>query len=393
MIISPKVRGFICTTAHPQGCVANVNEQIAYVKQNKPAKADGPKKVLVIGCSAGYGLASRISAAFAYGADTIGVQFEKEPTEKKTASAGFYNTKGFEQAAEKEGLLAKTFNLDAFSHEGKAQVIEEIKKSMGKVDLVVYSLAAPVRKDPDSGELYRSSLKPIGEPVTRKNLNTDKKVVSDLTLEPATPEEIQGTVDVMGGKDWEIWMDALDKAGVLAEGVQTTAYTYIGAELTWPIYKGATIGRAKEDLDRAATQITTSLKEKYKGVAYVSVLKAVVTQASSAIPVMPLYLSILFKVMKEAGTHEGCIEQVHGLFKEEMYNDSDLTLDEDGRIRMDLLELKPEIQNKVEELWAQCTSETFESLSDFEAYQYEFFRLFGFGLEGVDYDADTSPIL
>ncbi|BCE02446.1 enoyl-ACP reductase FabV [Marinicellulosiphila megalodicopiae] len=392
MIIKPKVRGFICTTAHPVGCAQNVKEQIQYVKDNTPAQK-GPKNVLVLGCSAGYGLASRITAAFGSGANTLGVQFEKPPTERKTASAGYYNTVALEKEAKAAGLYAHTFNLDAFSHEAKQTVIDEIKASMGKIDLVVYSLAAPRRKDPDSDQIFSSTLKPIGKSVTRKNLNTDTKVVSDITLEPASAEEIQGTIDVMGGADWELWIDALTKADVLAQDVKTTAYTYIGEQLTWPIYKGATIGKAKEDLDRAAKAISEKLKGAYNGAAYVSVLKAVVTQASSAIPVMPLYLSILFKVMKEDGSHEGCIEQVHGLFKDEMYDDSALTLDEDGRIRMDLKELRPEIQSKVEALWDKCTTETFEELSDFKAYQEEFFRLFGFGIDGVDYEEDVETLV
>ncbi|MCJ8313256.1 MAG: trans-2-enoyl-CoA reductase family protein [Saccharospirillaceae bacterium] len=389
MIIKPKIRGFICTTAHPVGCAQNVKEQIQYVKDNTPAQK-GAKNVLILGCSAGYGLASRITAAFGSGANTLGVQFEKEPTERKTASAGYYNTVAFEKEAKEAGLYANTFNLDAFSHEAKDVIIKEIKEKMGKVDLVVYSLAAPRRKDPDTGEIYTSTLKPIGKSVTRKNLNTDKKIVSDLTLEPASEAEIQGTIDVMGGADWELWMSALADADVLAQDVKTTSYTYIGEQLTWPIYKGATIGKAKEDLDRAAAAISEKLKASLNGSAYVSVLKAVVTQASSAIPVMPLYLSILFKVMKEDGSHEGCIEQVHALFKNELFDDSALTLDEDGRIRMDLKELRPEIQSKVEALWDKCTTETFEEMSDFKAYQEEFYRLFGFGLKGVDYEAEVE---
>lgn len=392
MIIKPKVRGFICTTAHPVGCAKHVEEQIEYVKANKP-EGSGPRNVLVIGCSNGYGLATRISAAFGYGAKTLGVQFEKEPTVKRTASAGYYNTKAFESFAESEGLYAKSLNIDAFSNEAKEQVIELIKSEMsGKVDLIVYSLGSPRRTDPTTGITYSSALKAIGEPVTRKSLNTDSREVSDFTLDVATEEEISNTVKVMGGEDWEFWISALADADVLAEGVQTTAYSYIGKELTWPIYGGATIGRAKADVDRACSSVNEKLAG-LNGAAYVSVLKAVVTQSSSAIPVMPLYLSTLIKVMKEQGSNEGCIEQTHGLLTNEMYAESDLTLDEDGRIRMDLLELKEEVQSKVEEIWAQVTSENLDELTDFATYQQEFFKLFGFGFDGVDYEADIDPIV
>ncbi len=392
MIIKPKVRGFICTTAHPVGCAKHVEEQIEYVKANKPA-GEGPKNVLVIGCSNGYGLATRISAAFGYGANTLGVQFEKEPTEKRTASAGYYNTKAFEDFAAKEGVYAKSLNIDAFSNEAKEQVIELIKSDMGgKVDLIIYSLGSPRRTDPATGTTYSSALKAIGEPVTRKSLNTDTKQVADFTLDIATEEEIANTIKVMGGEDWELWINALADADVLAEGVKTTAYSYIGKELTWPIYGGATIGQAKADVDRAQTVVNEKLAG-LNGSAFVSVLKAVVTQSSSAIPVMPLYLSTLIKVMKEEGTNEGCIEQTHGLLTKEMYADSELTLDEAGRIRMDLLELKDEVQKKVEDLWEQVTSENLEELTDFAAYQAEFFKLFGFGFDGVDYEADVSPIV
>ena len=392
MIIKPRVRGFICINAHPQGCAANVKEQIDTIKaQDIPAQNKAPKNVLVIGASTGYGLASRITAAFGYGAKTLGVFFEKPPTERKTASAGFYNAAAFEAEAKTAGLYAKSINGDAFSHECKAQVIEQIKQDMGKVDLVIYSLASPRRTDPDTGETYASTLKPIGNSYTSKNLNTDTQVVGDITVEPANEEEIATTVKVMGGEDWELWLKAMKDADVLADGIKTVAYTYLGEKLTWPIYGHATIGKAKEDLDRAAASLRTDLAE-LKGEANVGVLKAVVTQASSAIPVMPLYLAILFKVMQEAGTHEGCIEQLYRLYTECLYSDSP-RLDEQNRLRVDHLELDPAIQAKVEAIWPDVTTENLNELSDFALYQAEFLRLFGFGVAGVDYEADTSPLV
>jgi len=390
MIIKPKVRGFICTNAHPEGCAANVREQIDVIRKGGPL-AGGPKNVLVIGCSTGYGLASRIAAAYGSGAKTLGVCFEKPPTEKRTASPGYYNTAAFHEAAERDGLYAKTLNGDAFSDELKAETIEAIKQDMGEVDLVVYSLASPKRKDPKTGEVYSSVLKPIGQSYTAKNLNTDTLKISDVTLEPATEEEIANTVKVMGGEDWELWMAALKEAGLLAEGCQTTAYTYLGDKLTWPIYGQATIGKAKEDLDRAARALQQELAP-LKGQARVSVLKAVVTQASSAIPVMPLYMSILFKVMKARGTHEGCIEQLNRLFRECLYSDSP-RLDADGRFRVDELELDPEVQAEVEAIWPQVTEENLFELTDYQGYQDNFLKLFGFGVDGVDYEADLSPLV
>jgi enoyl-[acyl-carrier protein] reductase/trans-2-enoyl-CoA reductase (NAD+) len=393
MVISPKVRGFICTNAHPQGCAANVQEQIDYIKSkgNLAGADQGPKNVLVIGASTGYGLASRITAAFGYGASTLGVFFEKPPTERKTASAGFYNAAAFEQAAKDAGLYAKSINGDAFSTACKEQVIDLIKADMGKVDLVIYSLASPRRTDPVSGETYSSTLKPIGNSYTAKNLNTDTQVVGEITVEPANDEEIANTVKVMGGEDWQLWLDALSEADVLADGVKTVAYTYLGEKLTWPIYGHATIGKAKEDLDRVAANLRDQLSG-LNGAANVSVLKAVVTQASSAIPVMPLYLAILFKVMQEAGTHEGCIEQLYRLYTECLYSDSP-RLDDAQRLRVDDLELDPAIQAKVEAIWPQVTTENLNELSDFALYQAEFLRLFGFGVEGVDYEAETTPLV
>lgn len=387
MIIKPKVRGFICTNAHPQGCAANVQEQIAYTKAKGPV-ADAPKKVLVLGCSTGFGLASRITAAFGGGADTLGVCFEKEPTDTKTASAGYYNTSAFHDAAKAEGLYAHTINGDAFSDACKTQVIDELKQSIGKVDLVIYSLASPRRTDPKTGEVYSSVLKPIGQTYTSKNLNTDTLKISEISIEPASDEEIAQTVKVMGGEDWELWIDALKSADLLADDFQTVAYTYLGDKLTWPIYGRATIGKAKEDLDRAARDLSS----KHGGKARVAVLKAVVTQASSAIPVMPLYLAILFKVMKEQGTHEGCIEQIQRLFTECLYS-AEPRLDDADRYRVDELELHPSVQQQVEEIWDQVTEENLFELTDFAGYKAEFLRLFGFGISGVDYDAETSPLV
>src|SRR5690606_17702276 len=385
MIIKPKVRGFICTNAHPQGCAANIQEQIEFTTAKGPI-AGAPKKVLVLGCSTGFGLASRITAAFGGGADTLGVCFEKEPTESKTATAGYYNTSAFHDAAKAAGLYAETINGDAFSAACKEKVIETLKNSICKVDLVIYSLASPRRTDPKTGEVHNSVLKPIGKSYTSKNLNTDTLKISDVTIEPANDEEIANTVKVMGGEDWELWIDALKGADLLSDGFKTVAYTYLGDKLTWPIYGKATIGKAKEDLDRAAK----TLSAKHGGSARVAVLKAVVTQASSAIPVMPLYLAILFKVMKEQGTHEGCIEQIQRLFTECLYSDNP-RLDDANRYRVDELELDPSVQRNVEEIWEQVTEENLFELTDFEGYKAEFLRLFGFGIQGVDYDAETTP--
>lgn len=391
MIIKPKVRGFICTNAHPVGCAANVKEQIDYIKNSGPI-TDGPKNVLVIGASTGYGLASRITAAFGSGASTLGVFFEKPPTERRTASAGYYNAAAFEKEAHAAGLYAQSINGDAFSNEIKQKTVEQLKRDMGKVDLVVYSLASPRRTDPTTGTTYNSVLKPIGRPYTAKNLNTDTLKISDVTLEAATDEEVAHTVKVMGGEDWELWIEALSEAGVLAEGCKTVAYTYLGEKLTWPIYGKATIGKAKEDLDRAAEAINQKFLAPTKGSANVAVLKALVTQASSAIPIMPLYISLLYKVMKEEGTHEGCIEQLQRLFVEGLYTDKP-RLDEHNRLRMDNLELNDETQAKVEALWPQVTEENLFELTDYKGYNGEFLKLFGFGVGTVDYDADVDPVV
>ncbi len=390
MIIKPKVRGFICINAHPAGCAANVQEQIDFVK-SQPAVENGPKNVLVLGSSTGYGLASRITAAFGSGAKTFGLFFEKPPTERKPGSAGFYNAAAFEDKAKEAGLYAKSMNIDAFSNDAKQKAIDVIKADMGKIDLVIYSLASPRRTDPETGEVHSSVLKPIGESYTAKNLNTDTLKISDITIDPASEEEIAGTVKVMGGEDWELWMNALSEAGVLAEGCQTTAYTYLGEKLTWPIYGKATIGRAKEDLDRAATSITEQLSG-LNGKAYVSVLKALVTQASSAIPVMPLYISTLYKVMKEDGTHEGCIEQAYRLFTEGLYTQAP-RLDDVNRLRMDNRELTPETQAKVEDIWPRVTEDNLFELTDYKGYNAEFLKLFGFGVDSVDYEQDVSTLV
>jgi enoyl-[acyl-carrier protein] reductase/trans-2-enoyl-CoA reductase (NAD+) len=388
MIIKPRVRGFMCITSHPVGCDENVKQQIEYVKRQGEIDG-GPKKVLVIGSSTGYGLASRISAGFGSNAATLGLFFEKEGTEKKPGTAGWYNSAAYHKYAEQEGLYAKSINGDAFSDEIKQKTIEVIKQDLGQVDLVVYSLASPRRTHPKTGEVFNSCLKPIGKSVTQRGINTDKQIIQDVTLDPATEEDISNTIAVMGGEDWQMWIDALAEAGVLADGAKTTAYTYIGEKLTWDIYWDGTIGQAKKDLDSRVISLRKRLAAT-GGDARVSVLKAVVTQASSAIPIMPLYLSLLFKIMKADGSHEGCIEQVYGLFRDSLYG-SDPTLDVDGRLRADGLELRPEIQDAVADLWEQVTTENVSEISDFSGYKSEFLRLFGFGIDGVDYDVDVEP--
>ncbi len=390
MVIKPKIRGFICTNAHPNGCAAHVNEQIAYVKSQTQATAK-PKNVLVIGASTGYGLSSRITAAFGNNAKTLGIFFEKPPTERKTASAGWYNTAAFQSAADEAGIWSKNINGDAFSHDIKAKAIEAIKADLGEIDLVIYSLASPRRIDPDTGEVYSSTLKPIGQSVTTKNLNTSKRIIDSVSVEAATEADIQGTIDVMGGADWELWIKALQEAGVLANGFKTTSYTYIGKKLTWPIYGHATIGRAKEDLDRAAAAIKESTKA-LAGEAYVTSLNAVVTQASSAIPIMPLYISAMFKVMKADGTYQGCIEQIQDLFRENLYGESP-RLDDGGRLFQNYKELEDSVQNRVTEIWNTVDSDTIDELTDYVGYHGEFLKLFGFNVDGVDYEADVSPEL
>ena len=387
MVIQPRVRGFLCTTTHPDGCLENVRRQVSHV-QGKGEISEGPKRVLVLGASTGYGLASRITAAFGAGAATIGVFFEKPGNERKPGTAGWYNSAAFHQLAEEAGLYAKSLNGDAFSDEMKARVISLIKADLGQVDLVVYSLAAPRRTHPRTGEVFNSTLKPIGQATTQKGVNTDKEAIQDFHLEPATQEEIDHTVAVMGGEDWEMWISALSEAGVLAEGVKTTAYTYIGEKITWDIYWHGTIGAAKQDLDRRVKGIREMLTA-IGGDARVSVLKAVVTQASAAIPAMPIYLAILFKVMKARGVHEGCIEQIDRLFRDRLYGDG--ALDEEGRMRVDELELDPAVQAEVAAIWEQIDTDNLKSLADFDGYRQEFLQLFGFGVDGVDYAADVDP--
>ncbi|MGI9314482.1 MAG: enoyl-ACP reductase FabV [Luminiphilus sp.] len=387
MVIQPKVRGFLCTTTHPNGCYENVRRQAEHVRGHGEI-ADGPKRVLVLGASTGYGLASRITAAFGSSAATIGVFFEKPGTERKPGTAGWYNSAAFHQMADEAGLYAKSLNGDAFSDDMKAKVIDLIKADLGQVDLVVYSLAAPRRIHPKTGEVFNSTLKPIGQPTTQKGVNTDKEAIQDFHLEAATQEEIDHTVAVMGGEDWEMWIDALAEADVLAEGAKTTAYTYIGEKMTWDIYWHGTIGAAKQDLDRRVVGLREQLAP-LGGDARVSVLKAVVTQASAAIPAMPIYLAILFKVMKARGVHEGCIEQINRLFRERLYGDGEL--DEAGRLRVDQLELDPAVQAEVAGIWDQISTDNLRSLADFEGYRQEFLQLFGFGVAGVDYDADVNP--
>ena len=390
MVIKPRVRGFLCTTTHPVGCAENVRRQIAYVQKNG-AIADGPKRVLVIGASTGYGLASRIVATFGCGAETLGIFFEKEGSERKPGSAGWYNSAAFHQAAEAAGIYARSINGDAFSDEVKERAIAEIRAHMGQVDLVIYSLAAPRRTHPRTGVVHSSTLKPIGKATTQKGINTDKGEIQEFHLEPATQEEIDNTVAVMGGEDWQFWIEALDEAGVLADSARTTAFTYIGEKLTWDIYWHGTIGAAKQDLDRRVLDLRQRLAQR-GGDARVSVLKAVVTQASAAIPAMPIYLAILFKVMKEKGSHEGCIEQIDGLFRDSLYG-SDPVLDDDGRLRADGKELAPDVQKAVGDLWAQIDTHNLDELSDFAGYRREFLQLFGFEVTGVDYDADVDPVV
>lgn len=387
MVIKPRVRGFICVTAHPIGCEANVKQQIDYVKAQGPF--NGPKRVLVIGASTGYGLAARISAAFASGAATVGVFLERAGEGTKPGTAGWYNSAAFHKLAEAEGLYASSVNGDAFSDAVKQQTIDLIKRDLGQVDLVVYSLAAPRRTHPKTGHVYNSTLKPIGKVLHQRGLDTDKEVIKENVIEPATEEEIANTVAVMGGEDWQMWIEALDQAGVLADGAKTTAFTYLGEKITHDIYWNGTIGAAKKDLDHRVLQIREQLATK-GGDARVAVLKALVTQASSAIPMMPLYLSLLFKVMKQAGTHEGCIEQVDGLYRDSLYNDKPI-VDEEGRLRADYKELAPAIQQEVAALWDKVTDDNVYELTDFAGYKSDFLRLFGFGVEGVDYEADVNP--
>lgn len=390
MIIVPKTRGFICLTAHPKGCEQNVKNQISYVKSK--GSINGPKRVLVIGASTGFGLASRITSAFGSDAATIGVFFEKPSAPGKPASPGWYNSAAFEQQAHEAGLYAKSINGDAFSNEIKQQTIDLIKADLGQIDLVIYSLASPRRTDPATGITYNSTLKPIGEAFTNKTVDFHTGVVSEISIQPAGEEDIENTIKVMGGEDWELWIDALKAENLLAPGATTVAYSYIGPLLTEPVYRKGTIGRAKDHLEATAFTIADKLKD-LDGRAFVSVNKALVTQASSAIPVIPLYISLLYKIMKEKGIHEGCIEQIQRLFQDRLYTDSAVPTDEKGRIRVDDWEMRDDVQAKVAELWEQATTETLPAIGDLKGYSTDFFNLFGFEVPGVDYEADVNEIV
>jgi enoyl-[acyl-carrier protein] reductase/trans-2-enoyl-CoA reductase (NAD+) len=390
MIIEPRMRGFICLTAHPKGCEQNVKNQIEYVKSKGPI--DGAKRVLVIGASTGFGLASRISSAFGCGASTIGVFFEKPPTEGKTASPGWYNSAAFEKEAHKAGLYAKSINGDAFSKEVKQQVIDTIKADLGQIDLVIYSLASPVRMHPDTGVLHRSTLKPIGGTFSNKTVDFHTGLVSQVSIEPANQDDIDNTVVVMGGEDWAMWIDELKSANILAPGATTIAYSYIGPAVTEAVYRKGTIGRAKDHLEATAFTITDSLKD-INGKAYVSVNKALVTQASSAIPVIPLYISLLYKIMKAEGIHEGCIEQIQRLYSQRLYTGQAVPTDYEGRIRIDDWEMRDDVQAKVAELWTKATTENLSEIGDLPGYKQDFLNLFGFGFKGVDYDAGADEMV
>jgi enoyl-[acyl-carrier protein] reductase/trans-2-enoyl-CoA reductase (NAD+) len=390
MIIEPRMRGFICLTSHPKGCEQSVINQINYVKSK--GAIDGPKKVLVIGASTGFGLASRITSAFGSNAATIGVFFEKAPAEGKTASPGYYNSLAFQAQAEKAGLYAKSINGDAFSNEVKKQTIDLIKADLDQIDLVIYSLASPVRQHPVTGVLHRSVLKPIGDTFTDKTVDFHTGIVSEVTITPCTDEDIANTVQVMGGEDWKMWTDALLNAGVLADGATTVAYSYIGPKVTEPVYRKGTIGMAKDHLEASAFKITEDLA-KIGGKAFVSVNKALVTQASSAIPVIPLYISLLYKIMKAKGSHEGCIEQIQRLYSERLYTNGEIPVDEKGRIRIDDWEMDEAVQKEVAELWKGATTENLPAIGDLNGYKSDFLNLFGFGFDGVDYAAEANEMV
>ncbi|WP_100623291.1 enoyl-ACP reductase FabV [Candidatus Coxiella mudrowiae] len=390
MIVTPKVRGFICTTAHPTGCEEHVTEWIDYVKKQTHLSG-GPKKVLIIGASTGFGLASRIVAAFAAGAKTIGVFFEKSASGKRTASPGWYNTATFEKAAHETGLYAKSIKGDAFSDEIKQKTIELIQQDwQSEVDLIIYSIASPRRIHPKTGEIFNSVLKPIGQSYRNKTVDVMTGEVSEVIIEPATEKEIQDTEAVMGGDDWALWISALLENNCLAKGIKTAAFTYIGPEITHAIYRNGTIGRAKFHLEETAKKLDFLLKSKLEGQAIISVNKALVTQASAAIPVLPLYISLLYKVMKEKNLHEGCIQQMWRLFSKCLYHGNDIPRDEEGRIRMDDWEMRDDVQAEVKELWESIKSENVEQISDIAGYRKDFYKLFGFGLSGIDYDKDVD---
>jgi enoyl-[acyl-carrier protein] reductase/trans-2-enoyl-CoA reductase (NAD+) len=390
MIIEPRMRGFICLTAHPEGAAQNVRNQIAYVKSK--GKINGAKKVLVIGASTGFGLSSRIVSAFGSDAATIGVFFEKGPQEGKTASPGWYNSAAFEKEAKAAGLYAKSINGDAFSDEIKQQTVDMIKADLGQVDLVIYSLASPVRTDPKTGVLHRSVLKPIGSTFTNKTVDFHSGKVTEVSIEPANEDDIANTVKVMGGEDWVLWIEALKNAGVLADKALTVAYSYIGPAVTEAVYRKGTIGRAKDHLEATASEIDKML-ESTGGRAFVSVNKALVTQASSAIPVIPLYISLLYKTMKAAGTHEGTIEQIQRLYADRLYKGGDVPVDEKGRIRIDDWELDEKVQAEVARLWDEATTENLPQIGDLEGYRKDFYNLFGFEVPGVDYNADANEMV
>jgi len=386
VIVKKKTRGFICTTAHPVGCADNVRKQIEYVQSK--GHLEGGKRVLVIGASTGYGLASRIVQAFGSNASTIGVFFEKPAVKKRTATAGWYNSLAFEQEAEKQGLYSKSFNGDAFSSEMKETIIKTIKEDLGTVDMVVYSLASPRRQMPDTGEVKQSVLKPIGFTYSNKTVDFHTGVISDISVDSATPEEVQATVDVMGGDDWALWMKALKEAGVLAEGVKTVAYSYIGPSVTHAVYREGTIGQAKAHLEATADVIAKDISD-LSGQAYVSVNKALVTQSSSAIPVIPLYIAALYKVMKEKGSHENCIEQCYRLFDAFLF-ENEVPVDEEGRIRIDDWEMEDDVQEAVLKVWEDLNSDNIDTLTDIKGYREEFYQLFGFDIDGIDYEKDIE---
>lgn len=387
MIIEPRMRGFICLTSHPTGCEQNVINQINYIKSK--GAIDGPKKVLVIGASTGFGLASRITSAFGSNASTVGVFFEKPAQEGKPGSPGWYNTIAFQDQAKKAGIYAKSINGDAFSAEVKAKTIELIKAELGQVDLVIYSLASPVRTNPVTGVMHRSVLKPIGASFSNKTVDFHTGNVSTVSIEPANEDDITNTVAVMGGEDWGMWIDDMLAAGVLAKGATTVAYSYIGPALTEAVYRKGTIGRAKDHLESSAFTITNKLTS-IDGKAFVSVNKALVTQASSAIPVIPLYISLLYKVMKAEGIHEGCIEQIQRLYAQRLYTGKPVPTDEKGRIRIDDLEMREDVQAKVAVLWEKATTESLSEIGDLKGYKNDFSNLFGFAVDKVDYLADVN---
>ncbi|TVR02761.1 MAG: trans-2-enoyl-CoA reductase family protein [Spirochaetaceae bacterium] len=385
MPITPMIRNSICMNAHPKGCELHVQEQIDYVRSRGPVP--GPKRVLVIGGSAGYGLASRIVSAFGCGAGTLCVAFEREPSEKRSGSSGWYATEAFDAAAREAGLPTKTIIGDAFSHEIKAQTVDAIKEMFGSVDLVVYSLASGVRPDPDTGEQYRSVLKPLGKTYRAATVDPITSTISEAVIEPATEEEAAATVKVMGGEDWKLWIDKLSAAGVLAEGAITVAYSYIGPELTRPVYREGTIGRAKDHLEQTARDLDKQL-QKIGGHAWVSVNKALVTRASAVIPVVPLYLGILYRVMKEKGLHEGCIEQIYRLYADRLYTGSAPEVDNQQRIRLDDWEMRDDVQAEVDRIWPTVTQENVEQLADLEGYRTEFLQIHGFGFPQINYDEE-----